>query len=201
MSSTVLEDNFLSLKAFKNTVSALIINGKWPILLEDLQALYPQFTPEKICQITNTELNLTIDGGSFKGTPKLSNEQLITAIFNIKGRAMSPEEMTDHIKAIFGKHVPVRSIRNILARMDEALIVERGVYNSYSNLGIQNDDIGQLRDTCFTYLQGVSQFMSAAKLLENAPKIVQGVTNSSYTLMGILQDDPRFITKRGLMIG
>ena len=74
VSSTVLEDNFLSLKAFKNTVSALIINGKWPILLEDLQALYPQFTPEKICQITNTELNLTIDG-AHKGTPKLSNEQ------------------------------------------------------------------------------------------------------------------------------
>lgn len=136
---------------------------------------------------------------------KLTFRQMILNVMLRKKEQMTLYEIAENLEKLYGEKANVHRIGAALSHMKEALIVERGTYNLYTNLGLDSERLISIRNAVREYLLERQVFVSskviAKKLkIKNSTKLaMHGIP--AYTLHGILQDDERFQVCRGLMIG
>jgi len=119
------------------------------------------------------------------------------------GHALHSSEIARRYGAMFGQNIQEHNAQAVVARMDEALIVDRGVYSLYELLDVSEEIIEDVRCSAYDYIKNKEKYVSSKVIYEelfNNNVDFQGIDNA-YIVHGILQDDDRFVIRRGLMVG
>jgi len=122
-------------------------------------------------------------------------------------KAGGPLHCSDVQARIFSNfHVELEehAINATLGRLKETVITGPGTYALYECLPFTSEEIKSIREVALQHLAAKGLFLSSKLLFDEAfassDQDYSGVLNH-YTVMGIVQDDERFVTKRGNMIG
>ena len=108
-------------------------------------------------------------------------------------RAMSRDEIKSECFSMFNKTVSVGQVGNTLGEMEDALIVDRGVYNLYENMKISDEILSFIRLKTEEYLLEKQEYISSKKIIRDLRSLYQKnhILHSlnGYSLLGILQDE------------
>jgi len=190
--------------SLRQRIVSAIRNQQLPIRLSQISASLPDYTISEIKGELLERFDATFDGDIVEPPASLPMSVRCILILREAGHAMHCDEVRAKMYHIFGKDESIHHIGSTLARLEEVLIVERGTYDLYESLSFGSWDIEEIRDRTFCHLGSVGGYVSAKVLFSD---LFQGETErfgiafGPYMLLGIIQDDERFVTKRGLMIG
>ena len=190
--------------SLKQRIVSAIRDQQLPIRLSQIEASLPDYPISEIKGELSERFGATFDGDIVEPTASLPISVRCVLILREAGHAMHCDEVRARMYEIFFKDESIHHIGSTLARLEEVLIVERGTYDLYESLSITDNDLKEIRDRTLSHLKSVGGFVSAKVLFSG---LFQGETErfgiafGPYMLLGIVQDDKRFETKRGLMIG
>lgn len=191
-------------KPLEKRIAEAIYNLNWPISLEALAVKIPEYNKESIESSLVQDFDAVIADGYIRVIRKnLRSSQRMVMVLKYAGRALSLSEVRAFHNQMFEQDVAEHLIGAVLGRLEEALIVERGKYNLYENLEFSSKEVDQIRQECFQYLNERKIYVSAKRIFDEIylGRHSYNAEFNPYMLMGILQDDSRFVCKRGLMIG
>lgn len=138
-------------------------------------------------------------GASSYGTTRMCIDVLRKA-----GGPLHTSDVRVRICALFQIDIEEHAINASLGRLRAALITAPGTYALYESLPYTAAQLRSIRDTAHQHLASKGVFVSSKLLFDQAfaPKVDEypGKLNH-YLVMGIVQDDERFTTKRGNMVG
>lgn len=192
-------------KPLEKRIAEAVYDLKWQISLKSLAEKIPEYPLETIKEVLLQDFDAEItENEHIKYIRKnLRSSQRMIMVLKYAGRALSLSEVRAFHKQMFDHDVREHLIGAVLGRLEEALIVERGKYNLYENLELSPEEVDRVRQECLAYLNEKKIYVSAKRMFEDiylGSHPYSGEFNP-YMLMGILQDDRRFVCKRGLMIG
>lgn len=190
--------------SLRQRIVSAIRDQHLPIRLSQIESMLPDYPLSEIKAELSGRFDATFDGDIVKLAARLPMSIRCVLILREAGHAMHCDEVRARMHEIFAKDESIHHIGSTLARLEEVLIVERGTYDLYENLSLTDKDLGDIRDRTLRHLENIGGFVSAKVLFSG---LFQGETErfgiafGPYMLLGIVQDDERFETKRGLMIG
>ena len=190
--------------SLRQRIVSAIRDQQLPIRLSRIASLLPDYPIAEIKAELSGRFGATFDGDLVATPSKLPISVRCVLILREAGHAMHCDEVRARMHQMFSKDESIHHIGSTLARLEEVLIVERGTYDLYENLSLTDQDLEEIRDRTLRHLESVGGFVSAKVLFS---RLFQGeterfgITFGPYMLLGIVQDDERFETKRGLMIG
>ncbi len=184
-----------------------ISKSHWPIRFDSLVELTKQPKCVLIEQISVDDkysLN-TINNITYFHIKNVKLKDAMRFILRKHMRAMSRDEIKSEYFSMFNKTISVGQVGNTLGEMEDALIVNRGIYNLYENMNISDEILDFVRLKTEKYLLDKQEFISSKIIIRDLRDLHQqsSILHSlnGYSLLGILQDDPRFDCHRGFMIG
>ena len=176
----------------------------WPCHISTLRGLLPDLSTERITRCLEDELGAELRDDEILTIKHLPTAIRLVLVLRDAGRPLHLTQIRARHNELFGLDCDERAAGATLQRLSEALIVERGIYCLYDSLGLTKKQVSMIRDACVRNLSDKQHFLSAKLLykhiLESLPD-VDDVQFNPYTLLGICQDDSRFATRRGLMVG
>lgn len=190
--------------SLRQRIVSAIREQKLPIRLSEVAAALPDYPLSEIRGELSARFEAAIEGDFVRAASRLPGTVRCVLILREAGRAMHCDEIRARMHEVFAKDESIHHIGSTLSGMDEALIVERGTYDLYENLSLTDGDLEEIRNRTLCHLGNIGGFVSAKVLFSD---LFQGETDrfgiafGPYMLLGIVQDDERFETKRGLMIG
>ncbi|PNU18656.1 hypothetical protein C2E25_16545 [Geothermobacter hydrogeniphilus] len=176
----------------------------WPISIGQIFEEFPYIDENEIIDYLTNDLGAEINNGIIVKLKKLSPKNRLIHVLRKVGHGLHTSQIRAYHKDMFGLDVSEHAIGAVLGRLEEALIVGRGVYDIYENLTLTSDDLKEVRDRTFKYLESREGFVSAKVIYKNVfseDSYRFSTEFSDYMLLGILQDDERFSVKHGLMVG
>ena len=189
------------------SLSEGISRAHWPIRVDALMELTGQpkcVLTDKVHNNNNYSLR-TINDTTYLHIQNVKLKDAMRFILRKHMRAMTLYEIQKECSYMFSKTLSVAQIGKTLSTMKDALIVDRGAYNLYENLHINEADLEIIRHYAEQYLLDRQDYISAKVIIAHLKKRHSSANVlhclNGYSLHGILQDDPRFICMRGLMIG
>ena len=190
--------------SLRQRIVSVIREQSLPVRMSAVASSIPDYPFSVIKDELSESLDARFEGDIICAAPRLPSPVRCILILREAGHAMHCDEIRARMYEVFGKDESIGQIGNTLAGLPEALIVERGIYDLYENLSLTHGDLTEIRSRTLRHLEDVGGFVSAKVLFS---QMFQGETGrfgvafGPYMLLGILQDDERFETKRGLMIG
>tara|TARA_R110002012_G_scaffold199146_5_gene368232 strand:- start:10180 stop:13209 length:3030 start_codon:yes stop_codon:yes gene_type:complete len=190
--------------SLRQRIVSAIRDQHLPTRLSQIASVLPDYPLSEIKAELSGRFGATFDGDIVESAARLPISVRCVLILREAGHAMHCDEVRARMHEIFSKDESIHHIGSTLARLEEVLIVERGTYDLYENLSLTDNDLQEIRDRTLRHLESVGGFVSAKVLFSG---LFQGETErfgiafGPYMLLGIVQDDKRFETKRGLMIG
>lgn len=190
--------------SLRQRIVSAIRDQHLPIRLSQIECMLPDYPLSEIRAELSDRFDATFDGDIVELAARLPMSIRCVLILREAGHAMHCDEVRARMHEIFVKDESIHHIGSTLARLEEVLIVERGTYDLYENLSLTVNDLDEIRDRTLRHLENIGGFVSAKVLFSD---LFQGETErfgiafGPYMLLGIVQDDERFETKRGLMIG
>lgn len=190
--------------SLRQRIVSAIRDQQLPIRLSQIAASLPDYPLSELKGELSERFDAIFNGDIVESAARLPISVRCVLILREAGHAMHCDEVRARMHEIFSKDESIHHIGSTLARLEEVLIVERGTYDLYENLSLTDNDLEEIRDRTLRHLESVGGFISAKVLFSG---LFQGETErfgiafGPYMLLGIVQDDKRFETKRGLMIG
>ena len=181
-----------------------ILQLPWPTSLSELHAKLPGCPPTLIAEILNERYGVEFVDGKITTIENLPMRHRLVIVLKCVGHGLHTSEIVSHHIKMFDIATNEHAVGAVLMRLDEALITARGVYDLYENLDFSHEHLSEIRDTVYLELANENKFISSKKLFENlfADKLNEYPEKlSDYMLHWIIQDDPRFDVRRGLMVG
>lgn len=197
-------DSGSAANSIKKRIIEVLYKLSWPIHVKDLEAALPEVSSAAIV----TSLKKDFGAEIVEGKAKLSAERMRSSLRLVltlrhAGRAVTLSETRYFHNQIFGVDINEHIVGAVLGRLEEALIVDRGKYALYENISLTEKDIASVRKNCWDYLNKSQAYVSAKRIFDELflGQHSFGAEFNPYMLLGIVQDDTRFVCKRGLMLG
>lgn len=192
------------IQSVKDSIKEILVESKWPISVESICTLLPMYSREHIQSCLRDQLDARIvDGNIMQICGGLTADERLTIILCNQGCSLATKEIANIHLSMFGSNVADGTIINTLGQSGKALITARGTYNLYRNLKISEVELSEIRHEVFEFVNRKQRFLSAKIIYAGlfSGKVMTDKNFNPYMLYGIIQDDERFICKRGLMIG
>jgi RNA polymerase sigma factor (sigma-70 family) len=195
----VLENNSL----WNSILNEYIFNTPWPIKLSLLEEALGEIPVNYALSFFEKKGSILNDAKThILAFSNLTHKFFINQVFLFEKGPLHFSDLTSKVNARFNLELGERVIHNAVGNMSEALIVDRGVYNTYENLGVDDNEIQLLVEKIKSYLSKSNEFVSVQVLYEvlfneSKPEWLE----SYYVLFGVMQDFGNFETRRGLMVG
>lgn len=176
----------------------------WPVNITKVLEAFPYINQDDIIDYFTDELDAIIDNGFIVKQNKLSSKPRLIYVLRRAGHGLHTSQIRARHKDMFGFDISEHALSAVLGRLEEALIVDRGVYDIYENLNLSRDDLAKIRERSLNFLKCQSEYVSAKIIYSSvfsSDTHKFGTEFSDYMLLGILQDDERFSVRRGLMVG
>jgi len=127
-------------------------------------------------------------------------------VLAIAGQPVHTSEAARLYKIIFRENITEHAIASTLGRLPEVLIVGSGTYALYSHLRLNSEDIDSIRDEAYKLIKFEGRYLSSRIIFEHICQIrsdfrLKEPYFSYHLVLGALQDDERYQTKRGFMVG
>lgn len=180
-----------------------LFSMKWPPDILLLRSQLDEIPYSYLEHYLNTKRKAQIKNNKVIHIGKLPRTSLVSYALRDENRPMTPNEVAMKTKKMFGVEMSGHSISAVMGRMDNVLIVARGLYALYESLKVPQEIIDEIREESYDFLYQTQSFVSSKVLYEDLfkEKYFKFSMMNDYVILGILQDDNRFITKRGLMVG
>lgn len=201
---TAIDDGSASSSTKKRIISSLY-GLEWPVPLSKLTLALPDLAASSIkaslqkdfCATFDDQENITIPANRLRSSLRL------TLALRYAGRAVSLSEIRHYHNQLFNSDINENVAGSVLGRLEQALIVARGKYALYENIGLSSSDIAAVRNQCLEYLRERQAYISVKRMFDDLFLGLHpyGAEFNPYMVLGLLQDDNRFICKRGLMLG
>lgn len=135
--------------------------------------------------------------------PRYKTSYMCVDVLKRANRPLHTSDVRARIYEAFKVDVEEYAINATLGRLREAVIFAPGTYVLYRSLPYTPSQIEHIRNIALAYLIEKGVFLSSKILFEDVFAQVSDELPdlNHYVVMGILQDDRRFTTKRGNMIG
>ena len=178
--------------------------GRWPLTFASFQESLPDVPEAALMQCLVEQMGATFENDRIVSLPNLTSSARLVLTLRESGRPQHVKEIGARHHALFGIGIDDHAARAVLQRLEEVVIVERGTYSLYEFLGLNAAGVTAVRDACYALLLEKKNFVSAKILRRKVAARLRGTVATHltpYLLLGLCQDDPRFIARRGLMIG
>jgi RNA polymerase primary sigma factor len=188
---------------WKKEIEKELFLSNWPISIDDLICRTPSIPDYYVVDHLKAKYKAKIVRGIIEKA-KIPLPAKYVYMFRKARRALHISEARILYYNLFGEDISLQLVNATLGRLKEALIVDIGTYNTYENLQFLDSQISGIREKVHGYLIKEGQFVSSKAIFENLfnyfPEEWDQAFNH-YMMLGIVQDDSRFLTKPGLMIG
>jgi len=178
----------------------------WPITLSQLEVLMSlpgSVIISKIYQSNNYDVR-SLHLEKIITPKKISKRNRIMYVLRKRKKAMKLLEIVGDYKDLFNSDITKNYISKELAQMKGALNVDKGKYNLYENISINNNELEDIRNKTEKFLLEKQIYISSKIILSFFKKAYNDeylrILNGHF-LLGILQDDDRFDCQSGFMIG
>lgn len=188
----------------KTLLKDVLTSVPWPISLIQFQEACTDLSESEIVNGLEKHFEVQFERNAVVATNKgLRSSEKITIVLRKAGSSLPVHQVASLYSEMFCQEVNDGTVSNMLGSHPEALIVKRGEYDIYENLTLDEHDLSEIRRLSFEYIKDKNTFVSAGALFRDLFEELHeyGDNFNNYMLYGILQDDLRFIYKRGLMLG
>ncbi len=185
-------------------IKSVIEISRWPLPLKHLHEQIIDVPPHLLENMLLEKFQANFEDDCIISINNLPASTRLILVLRMAGQGLQISEVVARHKKMFGLEIDEGAARNCLGRLDEALIVDRGKYDLYENLKLEVGHLDSIRGLVLRYLSECGQFVSTKKIhadvfLHRMQDFPERLTD--YMILGILQDDPRFDVRRGLMVG
>jgi RNA polymerase primary sigma factor len=192
------------IQSVKDAIKEILVEFKWPVSVESICTLLPMYSSAHIESCLRDQFDArVVDGNIMQICNGLTADERLTIILCNQECGLPTKEIANIHLSMFGSNLTDGIIINTLGQSGKALITARGTYDLYRNLKFTEVQLSEIRDEVFEFVNRKQRFLSA-KIVYAALFSGRAMTDKNfnpYMLYGIIQDDERFLCKRGLMIG
>lgn len=191
----------LSYIDWNEQIDEVIMNLSWPVSISMLKNCIDDIPISYISNYLTSKYKAVIEN-EIVTSLKLSRTNYVTFALRSIGRPARPSEVAAECRKLFSLEISEHNAGSTLGRMENALIVDRGVYALYEMLSYTSNDLDNIREICYRYIKDANQYIGVKVLYAELFKNNSDFPDiNDYTILGILQDDKRFETAPGLMVG
>ncbi|PCH58867.1 MAG: hypothetical protein COC14_00100 [Burkholderiaceae bacterium] len=188
---------------WNEAIDEVLYSQEWPVSIGWIYEGLQDIPHSYIDRFLEKNRGAKLESGTIIELKKIPRSVRMLYVLRGAGHALHSSEIARRYGLMFGQNIQEHNAQSIMARMDEALIVDRGVYSLYEILDVAEETIGKVRRCAFSFISNEKKYLSSKVLYEKLFKNnadYQGIDNA-YIIHGILQDDERFSIRRGLMVG
>ena len=188
---------------WNETIDEVLYSLEWPICLSETYDGMPDIPQSYVERYLVKRRGAIIQSDAIVELRRVPQTARMAYVLRDAGHPLHSAEIARRYNSMFGEEIKEHNTRAILGRMEEALIVDRGVYSLYETLNISENIITEIRRHSYNYIRKEEKYVSSKVLYRELFKNKEDFQNidNAYVIHGILQDDARFIIRRGLMIG
>jgi hypothetical protein len=210
--STVDNDNLYIISPESNiNLQQAIKKSEWPITLTSLVS--SMHLPECVIKdkiLLSKDFSLRKVGNKFFiELRKIHRKDAVRYVLRRYKREMKVKEVRENCLEMFGLKLTQAAVCNILISLPDGLIVGTGTYALYEYLDFNKKQLINIRKFCNKYLLEKQKYISAFVVFNDLKKQKQKHIHETYgsalknghILYGICQDDDKFLTKKGFMLG
>jgi len=197
-------ENTAGTRSLRRRIRNVVYSTRWPVTISYLHDNMPDVPEHRLLTCLQDEMGAELENGVITTIKHLPTSTRVILVLRDAGRPLHVSDVRARHNKMFGFDIEEHAAGAVLQRLEEALIVERGTYDLYENLGLDKDAVQTIRDASVSYLREKGHFLSAKILRRYLAEELPSDVNSHltpYMLLGICQDDLRFAIRRGLMIG
>jgi hypothetical protein len=198
-----LKNIYNSRAARDEEVITAFLSSHWPLTISGLASLLIDIPGPYIEYSLKNKYGIEINNDIIASHGKLKKQDQFTFVLRNIGGPAHVDEIKNALLTLFGTTDSLHNIEANLSRREDVLLAGSRTFCLYETLGISSESINEIRETAFNYINKVGDYVRANILCEQlfSQKTFDGVQITPYNLIGILQDDSRYITKPGLIIG
>ena len=189
-------------KKWNADIDEYIFTLGWPINLDDLHYKLLEIPKNYLTRYLLKKRGAEIENSVIIKLNNVPISAKVRIVLKSEKKAMHTSELTSRINSLFDEEYSEHHIGTIVNRMEEALIVGRGLYALYEYLDASDDEVENIRNEVYDFLLDEQRYISSKVIYQelfNTSKY--NFLTNEYILHGIIQDDLRFVTKRGFMVG
>lgn len=203
-SHVILPDQFIPRQDWNAAIKRSLMAVTWPIELDALIVNCPTVPRFFIEKCLEDRYSAKISDGQFEILPSLSTADMCTHVLLKAHKPLHISEMRALAAKYFGKDIPEHLVNATAGRLKEVAIAAPGTYVHYVSLSYSDQVLAHIRHVVHRHLAEQSCFIGSKVLfdrlfLKHTSAYPEGFNH--YLMMGIVQDDERFVTKRGNMVG
>jgi RNA polymerase primary sigma factor len=199
----ILKPGALHERDWRAKIKKELLLSNWPIHIKDILERTASIPPYYVTKCLEKNYKAKVRDGVIKKI-NLSVAAKYVFIFRKEKKPLHIRKIVKLFYEYFEESVSESRAIATLGRLKEVLIVDLGTYNIYENLRFSKTCISGIREKVHNYLTKENRFLGSRvifdKIFNTCPKEWDPAFNS-YMMLGIVQDDNRFLTKPGLMIG
>lgn len=196
------QEKFKPSDQWDQLVHSALLATDWPFVFEAFRkhcAGVPQFYQDTRL---STRYSAVFSGSTLDRPPTLSTYAMCECLALKAGEPFHYSDLRSNIQRHFGVVLTAHHVLATLGRMKEVAICGPGIYVHYENLHYSDQDRLRICDVAYAFLNDANCFVSSKVLFARLnAQLEQFEGMNHYLLMGIVQDDNRFVTKRGNMVG
>ncbi len=185
-----------------------ISKSEWPITLSsisDFMCLPECVIQDKVFLSSEVYLEEFQNGRFIRPKKKVTVKNAVRYVLRRDKKGMTLDEVKDNCLEMFHLELSKRAIGNALGELSDVLIIDTGTYALYEHMNFNKEQLVNIREFCKKYLLEKQKYTSAFIIfndLKNNNKYKEyWALNNGHILFGICQDDDKFITRRGFMLG
>jgi hypothetical protein len=185
-----------------------ISKSEWPITLSsisDFMCLPECVIQDKVFLSSEVYLEEFQNGRFIRPKKKVTVKNAVRYVLRRYKKGMTLDEVKDNCLEMFHLELSKRAIGNALGELSDVLIIDTGTYALYEHMNFNKEQLVNIREFCKKYLLEKQKYTSAFIIfndLKNNNKYKEyWALNNGHILFGICQDDDKFITRRGFMLG
>ena len=190
--------------SLKKRIMSVIFHQTLPLRLSKIAAEIPDYPVSAIKEKITRAIGGVFDGDIITQAPGLPCSIRSILILRDAGHALHADEIQKRIIKEFGNGNNMNQVGSGLSKIKEALMVKRGTYDLYENLDLPLKTIDKIKQRVYDHLKNIGEFISVKVLFAELFASNRMHFNDNfgpYMLLGLLHDDERFQSRRGLMIG
>ena len=138
--------------SWRERIEVAVDAASWPLALSDLAVRSGGIPQETIADYLEERYGAVIEHGVVMQLERLGAAERLIYVLRDARSALHTSQIRARHHKLFGGDISENAIGGTLARLKEALIVERGTYDLYENLDLSPEKIATIRDQVHAYL-------------------------------------------------
>jgi hypothetical protein len=185
-------------------IDTTLVDTTWPLVYRDFIAQVSDVPRFHVAHRLSERYHAAIADDTFVRQPRLSAQKMCLQALASTRLPMHLTEIRVGVFKLFGVDLTTHHVTSIVGSHDEITVCAPGTYVRYADLPYSSERIRSIRDRVHDELQARQVFLSSTLLFERLFAADLAACPDGFNhhlLLGFAQDDTRFVTKRGNMIG